>query len=1360
MLGVRVLGELTIDVDGREIEPPTSRRARSLLGLLAVDRRPHSRSQLAARFWPDVLDESARTSLRGALSALRRSLGPGADRYIVAARDTLALADQELIWTDLAEFDSLLAAGRLEDALALCRGELLEGLDDEWVYEARDEHRDRVAKALWDLAGEAEARGELRDALAFARRQAALDPVAEEPQRELIRLLAKAGDRAAALQAYRRLQDRLRSELGIAPSARTRELVESLRGAGQAVDAVSPDDAATQLDARRPSGTVTLLFTDDVSSTETLVALGDDEAERRRRIHFRLLREVAATHGGQEVKNLGDGLMVAFASAVDAVACAIGIQQAILRHAESEGETERGSVGGRVGRRAGGTPINVRVGLNVGEPIVDEGDYFGMPVVVARRLCDAARGGQILASGVVRSLVGTRGGFEFRSVGSIALKGLAEPTEAIEVCWEATTEQRIPLPPAMTGTDTGLFIGRAQTLTELERHWDAAVKGQRRVVLLGGEPGIGKTRLAAEFCQAAHAGGAAVLAGRCHEEMVTPFEPFAEALHHYLSALPSAELSVQIGQRRRELAGLVPDLGDGVPRLAGEALADPEQERFRLFEAVASALTAAARARPMILVLDDLHWADDASLLLLRHVVRATEGSRILIVGTYRQVELDPHGRLADALADLRRARALDQIVLDGLPESDVAELIAARSGAGAAEPFARQVAARTDGNPFFIEELLRHVEDPAAAELDDLELPDSVKDLLRRRLQLLGEDSLRALTFASVAGHEFDLVVLERVLGESPDDLAEVLERAVRAHVLVEETTPVGRYRFAHPLIRETIYGDVSLTRRTFAHRRVGEAIESLYAASLAEHAGSLALHFHAARDPEKAFDYHVLAASEAERGSAPETAFEHLTGAIAAGELLGRSVQSDAAMRELHRRRAWNGHFFGSPEVARRDHELALRGARAAGDRTLEMHLLNEIGTSFHVRDGATSARYHEHSLELAEELGDEAGQIGALNRLSLLYGNQLDLERALRLGERLLALAEAGQDEWAYLRAEDALKFVALMLADTDRLEQLTSHLTEALRRRDALWDLQWALQESAFTPIVRGRWAQAAGRIDEALAISRRLGDIHSRALILMTRCRLEQARGEYASALAAGEEAVLITAEGKGHVWHGWAAGALARVMEDLRAWPRALELLEGAFEAAEGLDARAQSFGVLGDLAWVRMRCGDRSGAQEAARCWDAMLESALRTPPGRAYLYWWHTYTSRAQAALALGDIDRAHAVCSAVREAVERSGMRDARAELTAVMAGGVRRGSRGPAGGRVARLRRAGEGGARRAAGITPGDADRDRAARAGRLPSRRRRERRGSARADRADRGVRWRRAARHGLSRRDARGARR
>src|ERR1700728_483428 len=642
MLRVTLLGEMTLEVDGRQLELPSSRRARSLLGVLALERRTHPRGQLAARFWPDVLDESARTSLRSALSALRRTLGVNADRYLLCTRDAVAFAGPDQVWTDIGEFERLVAKGRFEDALELARDELLEDLDDDWVYERRDEHRASVVALLEQMAAAADAVGDLAAAVALPRRQVALDPLSEEAHRELISRLAANGDRSAALTTYRRLADRFASELGIVPSSVTRELIERIRAAEttpQPVAALSSDIPPSVASppsgpsvpgapvpasvADRTTGTVTLLFTDQVGSTETLQRLGDEEGERLRRAHFGLLREAAGLHGGEEVKNLGDGLMVAFVSAVDALACAITMQQAVDR-ARSTGELA----------------FAVRVGLNVGEPIRDEGDYFGTPVVIAKRLCDAGAPGQILASQLVRALIGTRGGVAYRTLGAVALKGVADPVPACEVIWEASTEVRVPLPPLLADEDRGTFVGRSDVAAALQAQWTEVRERGLRVVLLAGEPGIGKTRLVTEFARAAHDDGVTVLAGSC----------------------PPAELAVQVTTRRAQLAAILPELEDARSPYGRTGLG-AEQERFRLFETVSSLLADAAHLRPLVLFLDDLHWADQSSLLLLRHLARSAKGAPLMVLGTYRPVEVGDEHPLAGALAELRRARMLQRLV-------------------------------------------------------------------------------------------------------------------------------------------------------------------------------------------------------------------------------------------------------------------------------------------------------------------------------------------------------------------------------------------------------------------------------------------------------------------------------------------------------------------------------------------------------------------------------------------------------------------------------------------------------------------------------------------------------------------------
>jgi class 3 adenylate cyclase/DNA-binding SARP family transcriptional activator len=1258
MLRLKLLGELTLEVDGVRQELPASRRACSLLGVLALERRAHPRGQLAARFWPEVLDESARTSLRSALSALRRALGADADCYLLASREAVALAGPDQVWTDVGEFEQLLTEGQLEDALELARGELLADLDDDWVYERRDEHRASVVALLERMAAGAEAAGDLAAAVAFTRRQVALDPLSEEAHRELISRLAENGDRSAALTTYRRLTDRFASELGIVPSSVTRELVERIRAAEtmpQPVAAppsdIPPPVASPPPDppvpgppvpgpaAGRTTGTVTLLFTDQVGSTETLQRLGDEEGERLRRAHFGLLREAAQMHGGEEVKNLGDGLMVAFVSAVDAVVCAITMQQAVHRAAAS-----------------GELAFAVRIGLNVGEPIRDEGDYFGTPVVIAKRLCDAGAPGQILASELVRALIGTRGGFAYRALGAVALKGVADPVPACEVIWEASTEVRVPLPPLLAGEDRGTFVGRSDAAAALQAQWTEVRERGLRVVVLAGEPGIGKTRLVTEFARTAHDDGATVLAGSCHEETFVPYQPFVQALRHYIACCPPAELAVQVTPRRAQLAAILPELEDSRSPYGPTGLG-AEQERFRLFETVSSLLGDAAHLRPLVLFLDDLHWADQSSLLLLRHLARSAKGAPLMVLGTYRPVEVGDEHPLAEALAELRRARAVERLSLSGLGEAEVAELITGRTGQQPPRGFVRRVAERSEGNPFFIEELLHDVGAESDWDVAAGGVPDSVKDLLLRRLRGLGDDCRQALSVAAVAGREFDLDVLERVLEHPRDRLIDLIEEAIDADVLVELAQTVGRLSFSHALFRETIYEQLSATRKAAIHGRIAAAIEQAPTDRPDERAGTLAYHYRAAGELRKAFDYHRRAATAAERVHAQETALENLDGAIVAGEMLDMTAATEQAIRDLYRARAWTLHLLGEPERALADLEHALEGACAAGDRESEMHVRNALGTHWHVLDPRASRRFHEEALRIAEELDDVSGQVSALNRLSLVLANELEFAEAVELGERALQIARRAGDEIAVSRAMDSLKFAALQLGDLERLEELCAELERSQRQRGDLWYLQWTLCESCYVPLERCDWQEAERRVTEALAVSDRMGGERNTGVLFRDAASwIARCRGHYARSLALGREAVAV-ADTPEADWLGWAAAGLAIPLLDLRAAELAVPVLERGLAAAERNRARGQIFRCLGALSSATRMAGAETQARTLAERAQQIAEQ-VTTPPGNVDFWGEQAYFAIAETHLANGDIERAEQAMQGRLQAWERSG------------------------------------------------------------------------------------------------------
>lgn len=1250
MLCVRVLGELELELDGSPVDPPASRRARSLLAMLALDGRRHARSQLAARFWPDVLDESARTSLRSALSGLRRSLGPDADRYLVATREHVGLADD--VWTDAMAFERLAGDGRLQEAFELWRGDLLSGLDDDWVLAARDEWRERVAGVLDRLASEAEAAGDGAAAVAHTRRIVALDPLAEEGQRALIRRLAQSGDRAAAVAAYTRYAERLRTELRIAPSPATRALVDELRDTdAQAEPAVEQAQAfaGAAVAPRAPaSGTVTLLFSDLVGSTKLLEELGDEQAERLRRVHFGLLRDVALSHAGNEVKTLGDGLMVAFGSSIDAAGCAIGIQQAVDRH----------------NRRTGSDRLRVRVGLNVGEPIRDEDDYFGIPVVVAKRLCDRADGGQILTSDLVRLLIGGRGGFAFRPVGELELKGLAQPVGACELAWEPTARERIPL-PAELARDQGELVGRDEELRVLEDAWRRARAGEPGVVVVAGEPGVGKTRLVAELCRRAHADDATILLGRSYEETLVPYQPFVEALRQYVSACPVDELRLQIGARRGVLAKLVPELADAGNATTGrEADVRPEGEgeRYALFDAVVSLVCEAARTHPAILVLDDLHWADDPSLLLLRHVARSATDAPLLILGTYRETEVREDDALSSALAELRRARALESLSLAGLGVEDVAELIRGR-GTEVPDDLARAVAERTEGNPFFVEEIVRHLAGGGV----ELAVPESVKDLLRRRLKRLGEPARRALSAAAVLGREFDLDTLERVAGSGGDELLEAMDEALSERVLVESHDAVGRYAFAHALIRETIYEQLAAARRARLHLRAGEALEELHGERLDEHAGQLAHHFVQGGDEARSLDYQLRAARAAGRVYAAEAAVAHYGAALETGKRLALTADNDERLRRILLERGWLREVTGDHEAGVADYGRALETARAARDRPLEAEALDSLAFAKKPFDIKRAVAHHHEALDIAQQLGDAALQVRVLSHLSLTCSNRLDLAGALEAGERALELAQQTGDDRDGALAIDALKLAALQLGELNRLDELTAELEAIERLQGDLWYLQWTLLESSFVPLARASWDRATARLEEALAINHRIGDTFCGPLIHDATGWLERSRGRFGRALAEGVLAVELTEREGPSPWSAWTRATLGWTLLDLRAADDAVAMLERGVADARMV---ADRFRAAGHLAWAFALTGDDARADEAAREAERAL-AQLSVRSGGAFVFGFGAAAALARAHLIAGRPERGEALLAPLAAVAGRSGWHEAGASVSLVLA-----------------------------------------------------------------------------------------
>ena len=624
--------------------------------------------------------------------------------------------------------------------------------------------------------------------------------------------------------------------------------------------------------------TVTVLFTDWVDSTGARARLGDDAADDLRHLHDQLLADRVTAHGGAIVKGLGDGVMATFASAAPGVAAAVAIQQAVVVHNTQRPDQQ----------------LALRIGLSAGDVTEEDGDFFGRPVIEAARLCGEADGGQILVADVVRLLA--RQGQVFRSLGEQELRGLPEPVGVSEVVWEPLpppdTRRQLPVPELLDSGARLDFTGREEELEAAVRAWKEALTGERQAVLLAGEPGIGKTRLARELALVAHEQGGTVLYGRCEEDLGAPYQPFVEALDYFLRRSPAEDLLQRLGHFPGELARLCPAVAELVPGVPAPIQADPETERYRMFEAVASWLSTASDPSGMVLVLDDLHWASRPTLVLLQHLLHATAGARLLVAGTYRDTDLDRAHPLAGLLADLRRSPGVSRVGLAGLDRDGVIHLVSHAAGHALDEDgleLAEMIHTETEGNPFFVGEVLRHLRETGAVFVEDgrwmsrlsaaeIGIPEGVRDVVGRRLDRLSEAANTALATASVIGRDFDLALVCAVAGLEEDPAVAGLDDAVEARLIDE--TGAGRYRFAHALVRSTLYDELTVTRRSRMHRKVGEFLEEHRRVDVA----TLAYHFTqgASGGDEKALHYSALAGDEAMDQVAHDRAVDHYRQAL----------------------------------------------------------------------------------------------------------------------------------------------------------------------------------------------------------------------------------------------------------------------------------------------------------------------------------------------------------------------------------------------------------------------------------------------------------------------------------------------
>ena len=683
-----------------------------------------------------------------------------------------------------------------------------------------------------------------------------------------------------------------------------------------------------------------------------------------------------------------------------------------------------------------------------------------------------------------------------------------------------TVASPLELPGPLRVTPSFPFVGRARELAALQTLLQDAGSDGGRVVQLGGEPGSGKSRLLRELAHDAAANGVLVLYGACDAVVRTPYGPFVAALEQLARVTDPDVLRADLGTGGGELTRLLPDLPQRVGELPEPVPGDPDTERHRLHTAVADLLANVSRRHAMLLPIEDVHWADGPSLLLLRHLARSAGTTRMLLLATFRDTEGEMPEQLSEALIELRRVEGGERLTLSGLGHEEVVEFVRQAGGGDldpAAPELANEISELTDGNAFLMIELWRTLRETGALEIvngtariarpfRELASPESVREVVSQRVSRLAPSTTEVLEVAGVTGPDFTLDVVRRAAGLDERSLLEALDEGVRSG-MIEKIPATGlAYRFTHELVRRAIYDRLSGVRRAELHLRVGRALEATLGASPVRGLADVAHHLAAAGplgDTDRAVDYNLRAARAAMAALAFEQAADNFRAALALG------VQSPSGQAEIQLELGTAYHAAGSWRDAVEAFAAAAEIGRAAGDA--DMLARAAIGL-----EGACwgEGRSHRAALELLEEasaalegnqstlripllsaLARVVAYRGEQARAEIIRGNAIEMAR--RLGDQrvLAALLARAYTTRGTSTLEDVVEMLTEARALADELGDLEIQ-SEALGWRVATWialgELEAARRDLAeFLKLSdRGRqpfWSYAAEQMGSAIAL---------------------------------------------------------------------------------------------------------------------------------------------------------------------------------------------------------------------------------------------------------------------------------
>jgi len=896
-----------------------------------------------------------------------------------------------------------------------------------------------------------------------------------------------------------------------------------------------------------PSGIVTFLFTDIEGSTKIAQGFPDESEELFAR-HNEILNQSIEKHNGYIFQIVGDSVFAAFQDPEDAMNAALNAQRVL--------GTEPWSP----------APIKVRMGIHNGpaqlQEMSSDSPYLGYSTLaLTQRVMSAGHGGQILLSHGYAERVRERLPEEIglRDLGRYQLKGINQPEHLFQI---VTDDLEVNFPPLrstlvkpshrgevfslLDHIIRGQLIGREEELSQLESFWKRTERGEGHLLLLSGEPGIGKTRLVEELAAFAGLRGGLILEGHFHPELGVTYLGFREALQDYLRSLPPEQARDLIGSSAPELVKLVPDVGSIIPDITqNPPMGELEAERLRLFDHVTQFLIRLTRKFPVLFVLEDLHWADGPSLMFLHFLLRNTRQIPVLVVGTYRETELDPVRPFYETLLGMNRERLYTRVALGGLDDGKVARLVSALLDDSVEEGLVKAITRDTEGNPFFIEEVVKGLVERGALKREagvwklvegaDTLIPQSIQIALGKRLDSLSEDARGALSFASILGREFDLDILLEMSAWDEDRMLDALDDALKAQ-LITEVRAHGRdvFRFAHALLSQVLYVGINTRRRARFHQQAGESLETVHAKRIDEQIEALAYHY--ARAPlkvaDKAVSYGLRAAEKAVAVYAHDQAIQHYTEVLEAlhdlddpqTEAQAWELMGDAKMRLYYVNEALTAYESAlrvlesnalneSPEFCRLSYKLGELIIREQNDaKRAREYLEHALASPFATPESPQRARclatlavclvqegsldeaqeYAQNAVDLAEKLDYSDGIASGCGALCSVFEARGDLTSYAQISERQAAALDQSGDLGGIIDAYFHMIEVGNHRGDYAKVERYAVEGIELCQKFNAPgWEgpiLSSYMGSLNFT----GRWSEALDHGKRVLPLFDRVG----------------------------------------------------------------------------------------------------------------------------------------------------------------------------------------------------------------------------------------------------------------------------